>query len=269
MLAHVARLYYRRELTKQEIARRLGLSRFKVARLLEQARATGVVRIELDEPIPVDDALCRALEERYGLELALVVPEHALPAAAAGLLPGLIGEGETLGVGWGETLSAVADALPRLARGIRVVQICGAVPGLEPGTGPTEVALRFADRLGGPAHTLPAPALASRAARDELLAHETIRPTVERFAEVSTALVGIGARPEGGHVLVHVFDRDGRLVETDLSDRAIALSLLPRRARVVAVAGGEAKRDAVRGALAASLVDALVTDPGCAEAALA
>ncbi len=270
LLAHVARLHYGRELTKQEIARRLGVSRFKVARLLEQARATGVVRIEVDEPVAVDDERSRALEQRYGLDLALVVPGEALAAAAAGLLPGLLADGEVLGVAWGATLSAVAAALPGLARGTRVVQICGAVPGLEPGTGPTEVALRFAERLGGPVHTLPAPALASRAARDELLAHETIRPTVERFADVSTALVGVGARPEGGHVLVHVFDRDGRLVETDLPDRAIALSLLPpRQARVVAVAGGEAKRDAVRGALAAGLVDVLVTDAGCAEGALA
>jgi DNA-binding transcriptional regulator LsrR (DeoR family) len=71
-------------------------------------------------------------------------------------------------------------------------------------------------------------------------------------------------------VLVHAFDRDGRLVETDMADRAIALHLVPpRTCRVLAVAGGPAKHDAVRGALLAGLVDVLVTDRGCAEAALA
>ena len=53
-MAEVARLYYVRELTQQDIANRLGVSRFKVLRLLEQARAQRVVRFEIDEPVPVD-----------------------------------------------------------------------------------------------------------------------------------------------------------------------------------------------------------------------
>ena len=56
-MAEVARLYYVRELTQQQIAERLGVSRFKVLRLLEQARTEGVVRFEIDEPVPVLDEL--------------------------------------------------------------------------------------------------------------------------------------------------------------------------------------------------------------------
>lgn len=269
--ALVARLYFERDLTKQEIARRLGLSRFKVARLLDQAREQGIVRVEIRDPASPSDALARALEARFALRAALVVPDAtAVPAAAAGLLAGLAGERDVIGVAWGATVAATVALLPALASGSPVVQVCGAVPGLDPGTGPTEVALRLAERTGGPAHTLPAPALASRRARDELLANDAIRPTVELFGSVTLALVGVGAHPAGGHVLVHAFDRNGRLVETEMAERAISLSLLkPRTARVLAVAAGEGKRDAVRGALHAGLVDLLVTDVGCAEAALA
>lgn len=268
-LAHVARLYYERDLTKQEIARRLGVSRFKVARLLDQAREEGVVRFTIADRVPLEDGLAQRLEQRYRLDLALVVPTAELARSAAGLLPSLLDDGDVVGVAWGSTLVNVAAALEPVRRELDVVQICGALPDLVPGTGPTEVALRFTERLGGILHALPAPAFSSRAARDELLAHEAIRPTVELFDAVTVALVGIGPHPAGGHVLVHAFDRDGVLADSDLSDRAIALSLLPpRHSRVVAVAGGDEKSDAVRGALCAGLVDVLVTDVRCAEAAL-
>jgi DNA-binding transcriptional regulator LsrR (DeoR family) len=81
-------------------------------------------------------------------------------------------------------------------------------------------------------------------------------------------LVGIGVREDGaGHILVHVFDRDGRIIA---AERSIALSVPQlRRTRVVAVAAGRRKRDAVTGALRTGLLDTLVTDSACAKAALA
>jgi DNA-binding transcriptional regulator LsrR (DeoR family) len=265
--AHVARLYFVRDLTKQEIARRLGISRFKVARLLDEARTEGIVRFEIDEPVPYSDPLAEELERAYGLDLAVVVPDEAsIARAGAGLLPELVGPNDVLGVAWGRTLRRLADELEPLDTATPVVQVCGAVAGLEPGAGPTETALRFAERTGGTFHPLPAPALASRRARDELLAHDAVRPTVELFDAVTLALVGIGAHPRGGHVLVHVFDEEGRFVEEELS---IALSLERlRAARVVALAGGEAKRAAVTGALRTGLLNVLVTDDACARYAV-
>ena len=50
LTATVARRYYLDGASKSDIAAELGLSRFKVARLLDRARATGLVRIELDSP---------------------------------------------------------------------------------------------------------------------------------------------------------------------------------------------------------------------------
>jgi DNA-binding transcriptional regulator LsrR (DeoR family) len=277
--AHVARLYFDRGLTKSEIAARLGLSRFRVARLLDQARTAGIVRIEIRDELAIDEAAGEALQSAYGLRLALVAREHEeIAAVAAAWLPHLLRRGEVVGTAWGATLQAVVERLPALDAGVTVVQVCGAVPGLEPGTGPVELTLRFAERLCARAVPLPAPALASPAARDELLANDAVRPTVELFPLVSTALVGIGPpvrelrlpRRAVGHVLVHAFARDGRLLESGLPERAIALGVDDlRRTRVVAVAGGPGKELAVAGALRTGLLDVLVTDALCAEAALA
>jgi DNA-binding transcriptional regulator LsrR (DeoR family) len=260
-MAEVARLYYVRELTQQDIANRLGVSRFKVLRLLEQARAERVVRFEIDEPVPVDDGLSRALEERYGLSTALVVDD--LAGAAATLLPRLLGPDDILGVAWGETLAAIERLLEPPGPGVPVVQVCGAIEGLAPGTGPTELAARYAAWSGGAFHPLEAPAVADTAALRRAVAQ-----TTAIFDRVTVTLVGIGAREDGaGHVLVHVFDREGRIIA---AERSIALSVAQlRRTRVVAVAGGRSKRAAVAGALRSGLLDTLVTDAMCARAALA
>ena len=275
--AHVARLHYVDELSNLQIAARLGVSRFKVARMLSQARAEGIVRIAIDEPLEVDADAARALEARYGLDLAVVVGDGAAVAgAAAAWLPDLLREGEPLGVGWGTTLAAVAERLePQPRLGVEVVQVCGAIAGLEPGTTPVELALRFAQRLGGPLRSLPAPALASRRARDELLANEAVAPTVARWSEVGLVLAGIGTvLPEApasaaGHLLVQSFAADGTLLAARAAERAIAIGTADlRRARVMAVAGGAAKAGAVAGALRTGLLDVLVCDTAAARAAL-
>ena len=265
-LAHVARLHYRRGLTRQEIGERLGLSRFRVGRMLDEARALGVVRIEIDDR-PQDDAIAAELEQAYGLDLAVVVPDaRDIPAVAAGWLAQILRPAEVLGVAWGTTLRALAEEVEPTPLGTEIVQICGAVAGLPGGSGPSEVSLVLAERLGGRARLLPAPALT--VALSDLVNDPAVKPTLERFRRVTTALVGIGARPGGGgHVLVYEFDRDGALLEPELQAIAISLERL-RTVRVLAAAGGAAKRDAVRGALRTGLLDVLVTDLTCARHAL-
>ena len=265
-LAHAARLYYYRGLTQQEVGRRLGVSRFRVMRLLEAARAEGVVRIEIEDELQQHDDLAARLEAAYGLELAVVVPETGeLARAGSATLPLLLRPNDLVGVAWGETLSALVSELPPQAQHHDVVQICGAVPGLVTGTGPSEVAVRLAERLGGSAALLPAPARS--AALEELLGDETIRPTIELFARVDLALVGIGAHASGGgHVLVHVFGPDGSVLDPE---PALALPLAGlRRARTVAIAGVEPKHDAVLAVLRGRILSALVTDEAAARYAL-
>src|ERR1700678_737505 len=66
LAARVARQYYLEGISKVDIAERLGISRFRVARLLDSARESGLVRIEIGLPGRVLDAglsagVCSAL----------------------------------------------------------------------------------------------------------------------------------------------------------------------------------------------------------------
>ena len=70
---------------------------------------------------------------------------------------------------------------------------------------------------------------------------------------------------------VRFFDADGQPVPSDLDDRTIGITLEELRAvpRVVGIAGGAEKVDAIRAALRGRLVDVLITDAGTAEALVA
>ena len=65
-----------------------------------------------------------------------------------------------------------------------------------------------------------------------------------------------------GEISYRFYDRDGKPVETPLNDRVIGLSLeeLRKTARVMALAGGESKTQAIAGALKLGVIDVLVTD---------
>ncbi len=69
-----AELYYDDNKTQDEVGALLKISRFKVGRLLTQARERGIVRIEIVHPRARRLGLERELRERFGLADAVVVP---------------------------------------------------------------------------------------------------------------------------------------------------------------------------------------------------
>src|SRR5215217_5984189 len=71
--ASIARRYYLDGRSKLEIAEEFGVSRFKVARLIEAARSSGLVRIEIGQQGLVDVDLSAQLQARFGLRHAVVV----------------------------------------------------------------------------------------------------------------------------------------------------------------------------------------------------
>lgn len=70
-----------------------------------------------------------------------------------------------------------------------------------------------------------------------------------------------------GELIGHFFDCDGQLVETELTDRTLSISINDLRdSRIVAIAGGEEKVNAIWAILKSKLLDGLITDERTAEA---
>ncbi|BCK72530.1 hypothetical protein Srufu_064830 [Streptomyces libani subsp. rufus] len=83
--AAMARRFYLEGKSKIQIAEEFGVSRFKVARVLETALERDLVRIEIRVPSELDAERSDALRARYGLRHAVVVesPADAPPPSAA------------------------------------------------------------------------------------------------------------------------------------------------------------------------------------------
>ncbi len=145
LLLRVAWYYYKDELTQDEIARRLSMSRASVGRLLDRARKVGLVSINLNTEYLDAFELSGQLRRAFGLAEALVVPDHEKEPADHHALNARIGlggaqfmsthlrPGGSLGVGWGETVSRVIAATSFGAVGpVRMVTLTGGVEGYLP-----------------------------------------------------------------------------------------------------------------------------------------
>lgn len=304
LASQVARMFFDREMSQVKIASRLGISRFRVARLLEYARQQGLVRIEFRDIPPQNRMLARTIEERWGIDLCVVasggVPADGIPSAlarlSAAVIGDLIGPEEVIGIAWGSTLAAVVAELPQRQNArVQVIQLAGSSGQVERMRNPGELARVLADRLGGTYHALFAPAFVETSElRDALLREPEIDATVALFKRVSLAIVGIGAFAGGrgssssliqsrvldaddlsrllgedavGDLILHPFDSRGRFVADKLTERAIAITpqQLAHVPRVVAIAGSAIKAPAIAAALSTGIITMLVTDEPAAE----
>ena len=206
-----ATLYYLDGLTQAEIAARLGVSRPTAGRLVQRAKAKGLVRIEVVVPPTLQDSLHadeeRELEARFGLT-EVVVTGHGIdvgapgrPAvfasvgrAAAALLMRRLSADDVLGFTWGPEQVAVATALvPGVASCQTVVQMDGAMSTASYQTGTELILSRSADVLRANAIRLPAPLYADPSTVASLSSDSVISRTLEAGRKADTMLFGVGA----------------------------------------------------------------------------
>ncbi len=298
LLLRVAWFYYKDELTQDEIAKRLAVSRASVGRMLERARKVGLVSINLNADHLDAFELSSRLRQTFGLAEALVVPDHDKEPADHHVLNARLGlggaqfmsthlrPGGTLGVGWGETVSRVIASTNFGAVGpVHLVTLTGGVDGYlqtilsSKGEGSAESETTTAT-------VIPSPIVASTARLAAALrAEPTIQQVIKQACEVEQALVGVGTptadatiaamgyldaqdahglRERGvvGDILGQFFDADGCVVDLPIHDRRIGIELaeLALIPKVVGVAGGLHKAEAILGALHGGFLDVLVTN---------
>jgi len=292
LTASVARRYYLDGRSKVEIAEEFALSRFKVARMLDDARSSGLVRIEIGHPGVVDVELSARLMEALGLTHCVVTDtpddhpatlrEH-LGAAAAELLTEIVTPDDVLGLSWARSVSAMAAELRVLAP-VPVVQLTGALA--RPGADDSSIELvREVARVGGgPAYFFYAPMAVSDPVTARALRGQ---PEVARafglIGSVTKAVAGVGAwEPEQStlydatgeaecdelraagvcaEVSGVLIDDTGEPVSAPLTERMIGITAAQMRAvpEVIGIVYGLAKARAVSAAVRGGYVDSLVT----------
>jgi DNA-binding transcriptional regulator LsrR (DeoR family) len=298
LMAKVARLYYVQGLRQQGITEQLQIHQSTVSRLLKRAREANIVRISVNNPPGIFAEMEDRLIAQFKLQDAVVVDCPAeegpmvrdLGAALAYFVETTIKPGAVIGISsWSRSLFAMVDALHPgdYCRGGKVVQILGGVGQVGAEHHAIYPAQRLAGLIGAIPVLLQAPAIVGSAEAQRVLTRDlTMRAAMELFEHLDLALVGIGSMepsrllsssgnifsPEErgelnrlgavGDICFRFFDVDGQPVKSPLMQRIIGIELssLRRVNRVVGVAGGRRKVQAILAALRGSWIDVLITD---------
>jgi DNA-binding transcriptional regulator LsrR (DeoR family) len=299
LMARAARLHYEFDLTHQEVATTLGLSRVKVTRLLKKARQIGLVQItvlsELSLFMTMEEELCA----RFGLEHAVVVPDSVshergpLSAVARGgatFLNQIVNDNAVIAVGLSRTVAEIPRWLGAVSPArVHFVSMVGASRAGGGGTRSPYLATdALATAYSGTAEHLHAPVIVrSRSMAEELILEPSVAEPLARAAGADAAFAGIGgirdradlgwgadvpgsewaelvAAGMVGDIAGRFFDREGKLIDHEINHRVIGLTLdqfaaIPTR---VVVAAGPTKVEPLLTAMRRGLPTVLITDAG-------
>ena len=279
--------YYMEDNTQAQIAEVMGVSRAKVIRLLEEARAQGIVQFSFRKNDSQRVSAEQLLIDRFGLKDAFVVPtpldssaiNQSIAQGAAHYVSDHLREDGYLNIGYGDTVSRMLGFLAKnREESLNVVSLTGGVSYYLPSVGTTAYSMHL--------FLTPSPlVVSSRQVRDALLDEKSLQDvsTMTEYADMS--VVGIGAAVEGatvlrngilnegeltvlkmqgavGDVLNHFMDKDGNLIQTEIEDRVISTDLdkLRQLKNVVGVAGGKDKVTAIKAVLNDGYLNVLITD---------
>jgi len=291
-------LYYTHGYTQKDVADRLGLARTTVVKLLDEALKRAEVQIWIAEGGSELIDLGLKLEDLLKLDEAIVVPgsdgaeetAKAVGAALGALLSKTIGDGMTVGVGWGRALiSSLATFRPPRRDNVKVVSLLG---GLVEATlaNPLEFTWRLASQLGGECFLFPAPLLVDSAATRERLMTRCGLDRLEQLASsLDLAVLSVGdigpaatslskgllsptelrELGEAGCVcdmLCHFLDARGRSVAHPLNERVMSIrpETIARARHIVIATGGAARAEAILAARQRIGCNTLVTDEAAA-----
>ena len=302
LMARICWFYFKEGQTQETIARRLGLTRKRVNRILNEARTAGFVQVTINPPF----GACAEFEARliaaFGLRRAIVVPSPApgadvrsvVGAAAGQYVSDHLGAGASIGITWGGTINAAAHNVTRRQNQQNtVVLLCG---GLARSTliNPYDNAAMFARALDAMCYYVTAPMLADTAdLRRMLVQSNPVREVLQMVRKLDMALLSavdlsrhskaleygvisrdnwrsLRAAGAAGDVCGHYLTVEGRPVDHPVASRTINPPLGELRSvpNLVLAAGGAEKAPIIQGAIAAGLCHVLITDEAAAAALL-
>jgi deoxyribonucleoside regulator len=306
LMVEVAKLYYLNGLSQRQIANRLKLTRSHVAYLLQEARESRVVEITINRPIARDDELERIFCQEFHLQEAYVVIAegsdeadilHRIGVCGAEVLSRHVENGMVLGVTPGTGVSSVVNHLKaQRLPDVKVVQLTGSLGVSNKELDAAEQCSRIGRAFGARHYYLHVPLVVDSSAIASALRHDpSVGNVLKLAAQTQLALMGIGSiDPQAstqfhtgylsfqdlrdlnklgavGGISTAFFDVNGQPVEAPwLTGRSIGVTWeqIMQFERVIGLAGGSAKGEAVLGIARSGLVDILVMDQQAAREAL-
>lgn len=219
--------------------------------------------------------------------------ERTLGEAAADYLMNVMADNTSVAITWSKVLLEMTDAISRSVnasyrkfKNIKIIQSMGALGEKRFDFHSLEIAQRLARTFDARTYLLLAPTLAANPkAAKEFMREDMVVETLDEFRRASMFLTGVGSmngessllragsvspaleaelisKGAVGDINAVFFDANGGHVQTELDCRLIGPTVTDLRSteRLVAIAGGETKYDAIRGVANGRLAKVIITD---------
>lgn len=304
LLVKVSTLYYLDGLNQQEISERLGISRPFVSRMLSAARTEGIVKISVQNPYSEEQEYERAIAEIFGIKDAVIHNTTAsdaftryqqLAKVGSALLESVLKDNDIVGVMAGQSIAALGEEVSGFSRNkLQFVPLVGGWGASGSDWHANWNARRLGEKLDAKYWLLNAPArMVSPEARQVLLQEPEIADVLSLASQSTISLIGIGQMTKNAtlfqtgiftskdihevtrqgavaNICTSFIDWQGRLIETSPSRQMIGVSIaeLRKNSKIIAVACGEDKIQAITAALRGRWLDVLVTDLSTAKSVM-
>lgn len=303
-IVKIATLYFEEGLTQAEIARKIGVSRSLVSKMLLDAREEGIVEIFINSKNAYTVSLERALEKKYGLIDAVIIDtknltkediEKLASQEAARYLRKASKEMTHIGLSWGKSIRGMVDYYPYTNQSeVSVISLIGGMGDDHVDIHSNQLCYDLARKMRGKPKYLYAPALlANEALKKELVNNKAIHTVLEEGRKVELAVVGISSPYEAstmesigyinkadieelkksgivGDINSRFFNEEGIEADCTINRNVIGLNLSDLREinKVMAIAYNNSKIDAIKVSLESKLVNIIVTTDVIADALL-
>lgn len=289
LMFEAAALYYEKNMTQQEIASLMGLSRQTVSKLISDAVREKIVEIKINNPTCQRKNLAEELCKKYKIKNAVICSvssdneelrmKMTVRAASEYLLPILSVGGQNIAVSWGRTMQSLINELPDIkTENNTVFPLFGATDNVEEYFLSNSMARSMADKLGATLKYAWFPYLPKTSDDAKLFKQTSYYEEIKSLWErIDISVVGIGntdiltlfeqsfgcdKSPDGavGDIATHFFTENGELLHLFDSSLCASAENLKNAKSTVAVACSDKKLDAISGALRTELIDVLITD---------
>lgn len=291
LIIKVAWKYYNEGMTQNEIAEALNLSRMKVIKYLDIAKANNIIQFKINLDKFADMDLLNKIKKQYDLQDIYIVPAasqnplDSLTKAAAQYIEDRINSDTMINVGYGQAVSRTLGHLNISTKyKVTFVSLSGGVRFYIPTA--VDSSSDYYTNPNYNHYIMPAPLVVStKHLAEQLINERPIKKIFEMIPYSTITIIGIGAVNERativkegylnsneveiiksmgavGDLLSQFYDINGNVLNYKLHKQLVStdINLLKSLNHVVAVAGGLEKREAIIGALKGGYIDVLITD---------
>lgn len=291
----VAKQYFVEMKTKSEIADDLGISRFKVARLITEAIEKEYVRFTFPKQHLLDDEISQNICQKYNLKHAIVLSmmdssedqlqlNEKLGQITADYLTSILKKDMKVGVAWGRVLSSTINHLHDIPP-LDVIQLSGVHPQIEFNQGPIDLIHKMAAISQGKAHPIYLPMwVENEELKSQLISDPYITEACSLYSKLDIILTGIGSWKSGASSLFNIFpeewknelihkdvcadvcisliDSKGNILDNPIDHLGFGITSeqLKEAKNIIGIAGGKEKYEAILAALKSGLLSTLITD---------